>query len=471
MIEQRRDLQRRKRIKNRNAWIFFLFFVGMFLLFILGLIFPLRPAVSEIEKRELEKFPDFTWETFANGEYFSQISDWYADTYPFREFLIFADSKVKGLYGIKGEELYGNVQTADKIPEPEKNPKEQVTKKLEEKVIPAMKTTNPPKEKRIAENEKRAAEDEDKAAENKEEMDVYESRETAGSVYIINGQGFDLYYFNQESADLYAAVMKEAAQQLQEEAEVYSMIVPTSAGICLSQQLQKELNCSPQDKAIDYIYSQMGEKIKEISVFDILEKHSGEYIYFYTDHHWTALGAYYAYVEFAKLKGIEPKSYQDYEKMEFSDFIGSFYASSNQSETLKNNPDTIVACVPSSTNLMTIEEKGEGEKRWNIIYDVSEYYSGVKYSCFIGGDNPYARIDNPNQSDGSSCLVVKDSYGNAFVPFLVDHYQTVYIIDYRSSEEGLVTFVKENDVQDVIFLTSLSSIAVKTSQMIQSLLK
>ena len=67
--------------------------------------------------------------------------------------------------------------------------------------------------------------------------------------------------------------------------------------------------------------------------------------------------------------------------------------------------------------------------------------------------------------------MVKDSYGNAFLPFLVDHYQTVYIIDYRSSEEGLVTFVKENDVQDVIFLTSLSSIAVKTSQMIQSLLK
>ena len=59
-------------------FIFLLLLIGF-----IGLLFPLRPKVSEVEKRELTKFPKPTAATFMNGEFFSDISTWYADTFPF----------------------------------------------------------------------------------------------------------------------------------------------------------------------------------------------------------------------------------------------------------------------------------------------------------------------------------------------------------------------------------------------------
>jgi len=40
-------------------------------------------------------------------------------------------------------------------------------------------------------------------------------------------------------------------------------------------------------------------------------------------------------------------------------------------------------------------------------------------------------IENKDLTDGSACIVVKESFGNAFIPFLVDHYQKIYVVDYR----------------------------------------
>lgn len=57
----------------------------------------------------------------------------------------------------------------------------------------------------------------------------------------------------------------------------------------------------------------MNEKVKTVSIYGNLAAHSSEYLYFRTDHHWTALGAYRAYEVFCNVKGIEahPLSYFD----------------------------------------------------------------------------------------------------------------------------------------------------------------
>lgn len=93
-----------------------------------------------------------------------------------------------------------------------------------------------------------------------------------------------------------------------------------------------------------------------------------------------------------------------------------------------------------------------------VIYDESDAAAGLKYGTFIMGDNPYTVIENPDLSDGSKCVVVKESFGNAFVPFLVDHYQTVYVIDYRYYSGSVSDFAKTNGVTDVIFINNLSAI-------------
>lgn len=79
--------------KNRKEYLFrnvgtVLFFCVLFGGMILGVILPLRPTVSDQEKRELTKFPNIREVSFLNGEYFKQMDTWYADTYPFRDELL-----------------------------------------------------------------------------------------------------------------------------------------------------------------------------------------------------------------------------------------------------------------------------------------------------------------------------------------------------------------------------------------------
>ena len=111
------------------------------------------------------------------------------------------------------------------------------------------------------------------------------------------------------------------------------------------------------------------------------------------------------------------------------------------------------------------------EYDWNVVEDVTDWEAETKYNCFVGGDEPFGVIENPDKTDGSACVVVKESYGNAFIPFLVDNYQYTYIVDHRyfaiyeKYGNDFVKMVKDKNIQDVILLnttvalcdTSLSS--------------
>ena len=98
------------------------------------------------------------------------------------------------------------------------------------------------------------------------------------------------------------------------------------------------------------------------------------------------------------------------------------------------------------------------EQKWNVIMDVNGWDKGTLYSTFVGGDTPMAVIENPKVTDGSTCVVMKESYGNAFIPFLVDHYSTIYILDYRYSNVNVIDFVKEKQADDLICINNISLI-------------
>ena len=102
-----------------------------------------------------------------------------------------------------------------------------------------------------------------------------------------------------------------------------------------------------------------------------------------------------------------------------------------------------------------------------VVFDETSAPAAYKYGAYIYGDNAYTVITNTAKTDGSSCLVVKESFGNAFVPFLADHYQTVYVIDYRHWSGSISSFVKENGVGDVVFCNNLS--AIRNSSLVSKL--
>ena len=136
--------------------------------------------------------------------------------------------------------------------------------------------------------------------------------ETVGGLLSVGDTAYEYYNFKEEYANQYITAVADAGEKLNGIATVYDMVIPTSIDIDLPESYidRNQLNTSDQRQAIeDYIYpsiNAMNSSVKTVSVFDALKSHANEYLYFRTDHHWTQLGAYYAYVEFCKVRGFEP---------------------------------------------------------------------------------------------------------------------------------------------------------------------
>ena len=78
-------------------------------------------------------------------------------------------------------------------------------------------------------------------------------------------------------------------------------------------------------------------------------------------------------------------------------------------------------------------------------------------SRFIGADQPYSVIENLDNPNGETCLVIKDSFGNAFIPFLIPHYKTIHIIDPRYYPQSLNEFSGNKKLDDIIFISNIST--------------
>ena len=289
-----------------------------------------------------------------------------------------------------------------------------------------------------------------------------EKIEDFGSVVIVGDAAYELYTYSDAIADNYALAVNKVAAALDQKADVYDILIPLGSGITFPDNLRDQIKSSDQREAMSSIQAKMDETVKTVDIYDSLMTNRNEYIYFRTDHHWTALGAYYAYEDFCEVKGITPEALDSYETSEVDGFLGSFYNDTNANATLKANADVVTAYHPNMDAIMHVTDSRGVEYDSKVIFDESKAAAGLKYSCFIAGDNPITEIENKELTDGSSCIVVKESFGNAFVPFLVDHYQTIYVVDYRYWKGSISELAQEKNVDDVIFVNNLSMIRNKS---------
>ena len=403
--------------KKTDSVKILLFAVVMAFFFVVGLAFFLRPTESQNEKRKLTEFPKFTVSGFLSGEWTSQVSLWYADTYPLREGMISANSSLESLYGVKGEQVVVG-DAADDIPD---------TPTDQEVVF------NPTDDG---------------------------GGERVQGMYVNGDTAYQLYSFNQQNSDSYAALINKLASQVKGKANVYDMIVPLHYQIALSRETADKFGASDCEAAINYMYGAMSDDITTVDALSEMIAHNTEYLYYRADHHWTARGAYYAYVAFCEAKGIEPTPLSDYERLQFDGFLGTLYAEADQPAAMKSNPDYVEAFVPMGTNKIKVIERNGNVTEYQVVNKQTDAWypaAGAKYNCFIAGDNPISEIHNPDITDGSSIVIIKESYGNAFVPFLVDSYEYVYVIDYRYWSGNLADFVIDNKIDDVLFLNVVNA--------------
>ncbi len=404
-------------IKHLFNKIMIALFCGVMVLgFVLGLAFFLRPSYSESEKRELTKFPAFGIGAFLSGEYTEQISTWFADTFPFREGLISLNDTIMSLKGFGGEQFQSGASNLG-------NQQDQGDRDV--KV------------------------------------------ETIAGYYITGDSAYEMYYQNKANSERYSALINSAAAKLDGKAKVYTIVVPLA--YAYNDKVLQKTDASDPKAAIDSMYADITHKnAVKVEAYGALAAHKDEYLYFRTDHHWTARGAYYAYTAYCQSAGLTAHPLDDYEKLEFGGFLGTLY-SHTKAPALQKNPDTVEAFIPRGTNNLYVHTADGARQKFTggvVRKDTDKFYPAAasKYNCFLTGDNPletkqsyYCSIENPSITDGSAVVLVKESFGNCFAPFLVDHYQYVYVIDYRYFDGDLADFVAEHGVRDVIFLNNITA--------------
>lgn len=390
----------------------FLFGTVLLTLCFIGMYISARPQVSVLEKRKLAEFPEITFVGVWNGTFFKELDIWYSDTYPLREEMIAADKNVESAYGVRSEQI------------------------IEGKGNPAQKP----------------AAEQDKPEENLPDGTVRATNgEFRGSIYIANNCGYELYAFFEDVNAEFAQTMNNIYSRFKGVVDIYVMMVPTGSGVMLDKSVLDYLNTSDELAAVRFDYSKMDAGIKKVEVVETLRRHNAEYIYFHSDHHWTALGAYYAYREFCKVKGIEPHDIKDYETRTINGFLGSFYTESHRSPEIAANPDTIIAYVPKGTNKMTMIDENNNKQEYNVINDMSWASPSEYYMTFVMGDAALCYTHNETLHDGSAVLVIKDSHGNAFIPWLVDHYEYVYWIDPRYTKNTISQMIRDYGIKEVIY--------------------
>lgn len=292
-----------------------------------------------------------------------------------------------------------------------------------------------------------------------------------GSLYILDGQLFNPNCSGHGTGDYYASMVNSVGSKIPANAQLYNLVAPTAFGACLSVQVQEDMVGGNQPELIEYIYSQIdpGNAIT-VPAYKNIIRHNAEYIYFNTDHHWTQLGAYYAYQSWCEAKGIKAHQLDYFKtKYEVPGYYGYFYGLSSKPKELDDG-DTVVGYVPNGTNDMVYTDRDGNKINWDVVRD----YTGRNgsYVCFIAGDQPFVKIENPEIQDGSSCILIKESYGNAFAPFLVDHYQYVYVVDYRYYTANVNQLIKEQPSNvDVIILNNLEAIGSTRCDQINNLFR
>ncbi|MBQ7830208.1 MAG: hypothetical protein IJ345_08055 [Clostridia bacterium] len=432
------------------SWMKIILFSG-FILFccVLGFVIPLRSQTSETEGRRLTAFPKFEINSFLSGEYTSQINLWYSDTFPARDVLLDINGEIKVLYGITTEAFGGGNVDKDEIDNDETF------------------VWGPDIEEESSESSSGGGEvtEYETETETEEETEPIEQEVIDG--YYVNGNvGYELYYFDKDYADRYARSVMQAAINLNGIARVYDIVVPTSYSFYLSDEQVEMLGASNGKEAIDYVYRAinayseqlveqgvLGTTVKTLDAYSCLNKHRDEYIYYRTDHHWTGLGAYYTSRMFLDEVDRGYPTLDEYTEHRIDNFLGSLYRHT-QNINLKNNPDTVFAYESPTVKTLTVLDRSTNEYIEDVIINPN-IASSNKYLCFSSGDRPYYCIHNETVNDGSAILVIRESYGNAFLPMIADSYEYVYAIDYRFWNEDLVAFVQDNSIDTVLFLNNI----------------
>ena len=176
-------------------------------------------------------------------------------------------------------------------------------------------------------------------------------------------------------------------------------------------------------------------------VFSALAAHSGENIYYRTDHHWTSLGAYYAYCAW---RGIEPVAGEWTQEVLCDDFRGTTW---NKVSLPTVPAEEITAWYKHASRRVSYNN---GQYETDSVYERKYLDGSDQYAVFLNSNQAQTVIEGSGKS--GKLLLIKDSYGNTFAQFPVEDYAEVHVLDLRFFQGDVVEYAKENGITDTLVL-------------------
>jgi hypothetical protein len=393
-------------------------FTGFFFLLLVGgiLFFALpKELISENEKRALAPFPHFYWESLVSGRYTDSIDQYYSDHFAFRNHWIAWAKLTRKYQGIKNEnmQLYTRAQkpsggtTMGKLPNEAAGNGPDTTMGADSNGL---------------------------------------GYELINSVIVHNKKAIQIFSGSFSIAGQFTRMIHQYRKELGPQIGIQCMTIPVGSDFYVPLEYNPRNN---REKVfIDYIYRKLDPSIVCIPVYDSLARHQSEYIQFNTDHHWTGLAAYYAYVAYCKSLGMHPIPKDSLQRKVIRNFLGTLYQYT-LSEDLKTNLDSVECFkIPQKPRVFTFDSLTAKPKPGRLYADFAR--GPHAYSIFLGGDFPMLKMISPVKS-GRKILMLKDSYGNAFAPFLAAHYEEVWVLDYRYFNGNVKEIIRKNGITDILF--------------------
>ena len=107
-----------------------------------------------------------------------------------------------------------------------------------------------------------------------------------------------------------------------------------------------------------------------------------------------------------------------------------------------------------------VQEDGSVKDETGGLYELSYFDTRDKYRAFLRGNNAFSTIQGNGEG---KLLVVKDSYANSFIPYLVDHYAEISVVDFRANNQRIDQILSEGDYDRVLVLYSFNGFATDTT--------
>ncbi len=271
----------------------------------------------------------------------------------------------------------------------------------------------------------------------------------SGNVLVCGDYALEYFGSNSSGSSSYASILTDFAAKYPS-VQVISLLVPKSCAF--NGPAGYGDTYDSQSSFISNTYS-MISGVTTVDAASLMNQHSGEYLYYRTDHHWTSLGAYYASAAMCSAIGMTPRAISSYTTVVNTGFIGTLYGYTAEPHPacLLANPDYTVGHYPKTSYTMTYYSGG-------VSYTGSAINGKAKSyaSMFICGDQPLTVIQTENHN-GRRLLIFKESYGNAFVPYMIDYFEEIVVVDIRKSCKSTSSLISEYGITDALIINNVQA--------------